>query len=372
MRYNMPTSPQTTASENIARKHLWGRQLWRFLWPFLVGNAVIFFLYISGIFSDFFRVVFVLYAGNFLLIPAGSLAHIFWTRWNVGQLALPMRAHVIEYAEDAARIVGSLLLLGVWSYASVIEPQWLRIEQIAIKSAKVSQELRILHISDIQSPWVGWYEERVFREIERLRPDLIIHTGDLLQSYFFTNPQREQQKLAALFRRLHPAYGIYNVVGDVDGRLNRQAFDALAGITTLSDAHVVVKGAAGTVNLLGLSLQTGRRGNRELIARWQQSANPAELTILFAHAPDYILNIQEMPIDFALAGHTHGGQIRVPGFGALLTLSHIPREWAMGYRQLGAIHFNVSAGIGTEHAANLPPIRFNCPPAMTMFLLNKD
>jgi hypothetical protein len=83
------------------------------------------------------------------------------------------------------------------------------------------------------------------------------------------------------------------------------------------------------------------------------------------------VNITDLDIDLCLAGHTHGGQIRIPFFGPVVTLSNVPKEWAMGYRKVRNIRMNVSAGIGSEHAGDLPAIRFNCPPKMSLFIVKK-
>ena len=64
-------------------------------------------------------------------------------------------------------------------------------------------------------------------------------------------------------------------------------------------------------------------------------------------------------------------QIRLPLFGPLITLSRVPRDWARGFRVIhDRIHLNVSAGLGSEHAANLPAIRVYCPPELTVIDVN--
>ena len=77
----------------------------------------------------------------------------------------------------------------------------------------------------------------------------------------------------------------------------------------------------------------------------------------------------ELPIDLCLAGHTHGGQVWVPGYGPLVTDSAVPREWARGFRQIGLPFLNVSAGAGSNRFGGLPPMRFNCPTELTLIEL---
>jgi predicted MPP superfamily phosphohydrolase len=74
-------------------------------------------------------------------------------------------------------------------------------------------------------------------------------------------------------------------------------------------------------------------------------------------------------IDLALAGHTHGGQVVVPFFGPLLTLSDVPRHVAAGgVHELGPVRVHVSRGVGMERGS-APQIRFFCPPEICLLTL---
>ncbi len=202
-----------------------------------------------------------------------------------------------------------------------------------------------------------------------------------------TNQNTEMKKMAKLFKQLSPKYGIYHSMGDTDslwsvgdtdslrpmgdtGSLGPiKQFCTLSGVRLLIDKNATIKGKEVKLNMLGLSLYNSRRGNKAFIKNWKNRSKKNEFTIVIGHAPEYISGILKLDIDLCLAGHTHGGQIRVPFWGPIITLSRFPRKWAMGYRKINNTHINVSAGIGTEHAGNLPPIRFNCPPVMTLLTL---
>ena len=320
--------------------------------------------------THFFRTIFVLYYVNVLIFPLFHLGSLLWDLWRQRGKASHARGSASRRWVFAIRGGGSVLLLSLFGYATFLEPQALRIETIEVFSPHVTDELTLLHISDIQAASLGRYEQRVFRHMQQLQPDLILHTGDLLQPYFFKDLAQEQDSLARLFRTLQPRYGIFHVVGDVDlPRITPAQFDAQAGITTLENQHYLIHTHAGTLNLLGLTLAASRTGNRPLITHWLQHSPSQAFTILLGHAPDYVLDVQDHAIDLCLAGHTHGGQIRLPSWGPLVTLSRVPKDWAMGYRQLPTLRLNVSAGIGAEHASQLPSIRINCPPTMTVFFL---
>ncbi len=251
-------------------------------------------------------------------------------------------------------------------WASHIEPQWLQVRQVDIESDAVSRPLRIVHISDIQTPTVGAYEREVFETIASVEPDLVIHTGDVLQP---VTPE-ELAKVARLFAGLEPTYGVYNVPGDVDDELSAPewaAFDRQADVETLINETTTIETDAGTVRLLGLDGRESRTFPRARARRWlEQADHTATLDIIFGHAPDYMLNIRGEPVDLALAGHTHGGQVRIPFYGPPLTLSRVPRDWAWGHTIVDGTHLNVTSGVGAERAHGLPPIRFNCPPEITV------
>ena len=131
----------------------------------------------------------------------------------------------------------------------------------------------------------------------------------------------------------------------------------------------MISSDAGVIRLFGLSNGDSHNPEsvRALVRDWLRTCAPTDFTILVGHSPDFVPAIQDLPIDLCLAGHTHGGQIRMPFVGPLITLTHaIPREWARGFRAVGCTRLNVSAGIGAEHAAGLPSIRLGCPPEFTV------
>ena len=109
---------------------------------------------------------------------------------------------------------------------------------------------------------------------------------------------------------------------------------------------------------------------------WPDEASPADrrptVTVGVAHAPyQRVLNsFVNHGAQLMLAGHTHGGQVCLPGFGALVTNCDIPRDQAKGLsvwrHGLRSAFLNVSAGLGTSIYA---PVRFACPPEATLLTL---
>jgi predicted MPP superfamily phosphohydrolase len=90
------------------------------------------------------------------------------------------------------------------------------------------------------------------------------------------------------------------------------------------------------------------------------------LRILLYHSPDLIYESSEAGIDLQLSGHTHGGQVRLPLFGALFSGSLYGKEFEAGRYQVGGSTLYVSRGIGME-GAGAPRVRFLCPPEIILW-----
>lgn len=317
---------------------------------------------------------------GFLARPLVGLFHAIEFLYYVGCFAIPATAlfaagwrlrHDRRFGwHEAAALALVLLPLATYVYATHVEPYRLQVRHLSLEFDEIDEPLRLLHISDIQSDGVGPYERRAFERMRQIDPDLVIHSGDLLQP----STARQRRRLAELFRSLDPPLGTFNVPGDADVIWTDQMwseFDRRAEIRTLHNDTLKLETPGGTIQLLGLSRPGSRWVAAKSLRDWidQKDADSDDLHLVVGHAPDYILGVRETDIDLALAGHTHGGQIRIPFFGPPVTLSSVPRSWSRGHTRVDGIDLHVSPGIGAEHAAGIPSIRFNCPPRMTLITL---
>lgn len=256
-------------------------------------------------------------------------------------------------------------------YVTYVEPQRLVVRQVRLETPKLSESVRILHISDIQAGEVGRYQAEIFERIESLAPDLILNTGDFLQVVAPATFESEWPKLHAMIKRVNPRLGSYAVFGDTERELYRIRPEELEPLGMLSSRSHRIEVGAGAISLHGLSLYQSKSGDWAMrsIEQWLEESNPSEFRILFGHSPDYALAVGEAAIDLCLAGHTHGGQVKVPWYGPLAIDSAVPREWAQGFRRVGVPYLNVSAGAGSNRHNGLPPLRFNCPTEITLIEL---
>lgn len=253
-------------------------------------------------------------------------------------------------------LISSLAVFTAAVYAVFIEPQWLEVTNYTITTDKLTEPLRIVIIADIQTDTPGAFEERALKLTKEANSDLILLAGDYLQISEVSDYQQAKHILNGIFKRanLNPPLGILAVQGNIDaGRPWFEIFKDLP-IETISYTRTT---DLGPVVLTGLSMEDSF--NTAL------TVSPEEkFHILLGHCPNFSLG--ENDANLLVAGHTHGGQVRIPFIGPLLTFSYVPRSWAHGMAQIAENkNLIVSRGLGMErHTA--PRLRFLCRPQLVI------
>ncbi len=219
--------------------------------------------------------------------------------------------------------------------------------------------LRVAHVSDLH---VGEdlpfsYFERISAALRSEQPDLIVLTGDYVS---------KRERLPLLERFLHglarPRYGSFAVLGNHDhwtGAPDRvTAALAGAGVEVLRGTCKTVALAPGArIRICGTEAPWGPA----------LAADPADRshdlpTLVLSHTPDNVYDLAELEAEAVFAGHTHGGQIRLPVLGALIIPSRYGRRFDRGHFVVSGTHLFVSAGVG----ADAPPLRLWCPPELVL------
>lgn len=327
------------------------------------------FLFIrAGMLEPDFSLIYQAYDFNLWHLPIGFIV--------VAQLFAGLGMAWVSLRKPLLCFCGIYLFLAVdlfalRYYVTYIEPERLVLRKVRLETPKLEKPVRILHISDIQAGSIGEYEKEIFARIAELNPDLILNTGDYLQEVPPATFESEWPKLVDLFRSVEPKYGIYGVFGDTELELYRVPEESLEPLELLSSRTVEIDTGSGILSVHGLSLYQSNKAKwaRRSVDEWLRQSEDAEFRILMGHSPDYAMGMAEEPIDLCLAGHTHGGQVRLPFVGPLTTYSEVPKDWARGFRRIGIPYLNVSAGAGSNRRHGLPPIRFNCPTEMTLIEL---
>ncbi|HVL66637.1 MAG TPA: metallophosphoesterase [Vicinamibacterales bacterium] len=184
-------------------------------------------------------------------------------------------------------------------------------------------------------------------------PDIIMLGGD----YVTWGNRAFVQPAAAALGRLTAPHGIFAVLGNHDDDRDMPAALAAAGITVLRDARTRILVRGEKLDIAGIRFWTRRAGD---IARVVRGA-AADL-ILLAHTPTRLAEAAALAVPLMLSGHTHGGQIVLPGFGAIAA-REFPIIAGSGRRE-GTVAF-VSRGVGTVYV----PVRLNCPPEVAVLTL---
>ncbi len=343
-----------------------------FVWGILILSIYVLIrncVYISqGMLKPNFGLIHKAYNFNFLELPLTLFCMA---------IVLAVGAFVWQESRKSLTCIAILLaflavdLFALRYYVTFVEPQRLVVRHIILETAKLKKPVRLLHISDIQSGGISEYERQVFERIRELKPDLIVNTGDFLQTVPPATFQSEFPKLLELIKAVNPQLGTYAVFGDTERELYSIDPDELLPMKMLSSRSKQIDAGGGKIDLYGLSLYQSK--NQEWAIRavkdWLSRTEGKAFRILFGHSPDFSLGMKDQPIDLCLAGHTHGGQVRLPLYGSLVIDSEIPREWTRGFRKIGIPYLNVSAGAGSNRYEGLPPIRLNCPTEMTLIEL---
>lgn len=260
-------------------------------------------------------------------------------------------------------------------YATYVEPHRLSITRLDLRSPawQGDRPLRIVHVSDLHIERLTRRELRAIEAINAWEPDLILMTGDYL-NLSFVGESRAIADARVVFSRLRARYGIFAVQGtpQVDpDPVAEELFKEGVPVRCLRDEHVVLDLAGGRVAMIGVTcrrdLEADRLGLRRAIAGVPRDA----YKILLYHMPELLDEAEQAGVDLCLAGHTHGGQLRLPLYGAVVTATFSGKRYEMGlYRRNGTAMY-VSRGLGMEGKA-APRARFLCPPEIVFLSLGAD
>ncbi len=261
------------------------------------------------------------------------------------------------------RLILGLSFIGLlcFAYAYFIEPYRLSITRLQIQSAKLAsgtKPIRIVHLSDLHSDPKLRLEEQLPLVIKNENPDLIVFTGDSINSPEGLNNFRT---CLASLAAIAPTYA---VKGNWDTAFwSRLNLFAGTGAKELNGNRETLKVNGASVYIAGVAV-----GNEGQMPQALETIPQNAFSIFLYHYPDLIPEIAEQKIDLYCAGHTHGGQIALPFYGALITLSKFGKQYEAGLYQVSQTALYVNRGIGME-GGNAPRVRFCAAPEITVIEL---
>lgn len=228
--------------------------------------------------------------------------------------------------------------------AAWIEPNWLKVRNVNLAQGKPAH--RFVHFTDLHHKGDREFLESAVKTINAQSPEFVCFTGDLIE-----DAEHLPETLELLQQIKSPLYGVpgnHDYWSHADFGVIAEAFAKTGGQWLLDES---VSAAGGKVNIAGATCSKAPRIALNLAAR----------NVVLIHYPEWVEKLASYRFDVALAGHSHGGQVRLPFFGPLILPSGVGR-YDLGLFQTPSGPLHVGAGLGWFHLN----LRFNCRPEITV------
>lgn len=298
---------------------------------------------------------------------------------TVPRLGAVAVAGFLAWVLDSAAVGLWLLLIfqligsAIYLWSMLHEPFALNVTHRDIRPAAWLPDappLRLLHLSDLHVERLTRRETNLLTMIRQLQPDLIVITGDYLNLSYVDEPLARDE-VRKVLTKLDAPYGVYATLGSppVDPRNTTPSLFDGTDIRLLRDEVAVVCLEDGRqLSLLGLDCEHDLRSDASALQNLLEVTPEDSARILLYHSPELMPIAKAYDIDMYLCGHTHGGQIRMPYYGAILTSSITGKQYEMGPYTEQDTTLYVSRGVGLE-GLSAPRMRLLCPPEIILFTL---
>lgn len=257
---------------------------------------------------------------------------------------------------------------GAWGF--LVEPRIVKQRQLRLESPRWPghcPELRIAVLGDFQvgAPWFKVKQlDKVVARVNAMEPDLVVLLGDYVIEGVLFGRFVHPPDIARSLGKLQARYGVYSVLGNHDwwhdGEEIRRELEAV-GIHVLENESASIQLPEGRVWVAGLADESTRE---PCMIKTFSAIPDDEPVIALAHDPMTFFDIPERAV-VTFAGHTHGGQFRLPIVGTPYSVGGTPRRLAYGLVEEDGRHIYVTSGLGTSAV----PMRFNMPPEIAMVTL---
>jgi uncharacterized protein len=266
------------------------------------------------------------------------------------------------------------LLSATGADALLVEPHHPVAEHVEIRLSRLPDSFhgfRIALITDIHfGPYMGkaGVEEAV-RIARRFRPDLLTLAGDFVSPPFGqpigpTGAQHAEPCADVLAS--WKGVPMVAILGNHD-HWNGAAIVAGAlvdrGIRVLRNESFAIERGPDRLWISGVDDVLEKQDD---LPKTLAAVPKTEATVLLAHEPDFADDVAGFPVDLQLSGHSHGGQVTIPGLGPIV-LPTLARKYHTGLNRVGRLQVYTSRGLGVIN----PPVRLNCPPEVTLLTLLK-
>lgn len=271
-------------------------------------------------------------------------------------------------------IIYGLIILAIVGFA-YIENNWISVSNISYNSSKIPksfQGYKIVHLSDLHNKNFGKDQKKLVEVIKRANPDLIVFTGDIVDSRNYN-----EKPSLELMKSIIEIAPVYYVTGNHELRTKKadelkQKLEKI-GVKVLEDAGEKITKGTSSIYIYGIDdpsihddyLINSTVDNELMILK----NNNKEFNMLLAHRPEHIAAYSKYKFDMVFSGHAHGGQIRIPFVGGIWAPGQgfFPKYTAGAYKYDSTVMV-VSRGLGNS----LAPLRiFNRPEVVVVTLTNE-
>lgn len=233
--------------------------------------------------------------------------------------------------------------------ARLLEPEWLKVKRLRLNKGKFTH--RLVHFTDLHHKGDRAYLLRIVSRINSLSPDVVCFTGDLIEE-----KEHLPETLELLAKIKSPMYGVpgnHDYWSKVTFKEIGECFTATGG-GWLLDGQMVTRD--GKLSIIGVTCLSLKQPPVRL--------NPGTRNIVLMHFPAWVKKFTGQKFDLLLAGHSHGGQVRLPLYGPVYVPFGVD-EYDCGLFQTPCGPLYVNPGLGWFPY----PIRFNCRPELTLIEL---
>lgn len=260
----------------------------------------------------------------------------------------------------------TLIMLGIYR-RGILNARQIQVvhRDIAIHGLPEALEgFRILHISDFHFPRrFPKFAETIGKILDGLEIDLCCVTGDYRYGYFGPADHIAPHLHTAL-QGVHSQHGVYAVLGNHDRLYTGELLEA-SGVPVLFNEGILLDHNDQPLWICGID-ETHFYKCDDIDAALQDRPENA-FSILLSHSPEDTQKAAAKGVSLYLAGHTHGGQIRLPFIGALIYNAHCNRNQVWGVWHINTMAGHTTAGIGATDV----PVRYNCPPEAAVLTLKR-
>lgn len=273
------------------------------------------------------------------------------------------------FLKKSARFYLGLLGTGMLgtAFSVVGERFWYKINKLPLTVKNLPDAFKgwqVVHFSDAH---LGFYYDaehfrRVVEIINQLNPDILLFTGDLVN----TGSPWPGEAISLLSELKTPRGGKWAVLGNHDYWSKEQVKASLTSsdFTVLENTHRFLEIAKQRLYIAGVEDVLYGRPNLDVAL---DGLSYQDCVLLLVHEPDFVVRSQDYPVCAQFSGHSHGGQVRIPFIGHVVTplgaKEYVDGLYYIGEKQLPLY---VNRGIGTSTL----PVRFFCRPEITAFTLS--